>query len=1236
MRQRHGNILKGIRGLFVAVLVAGLCISVSAYGEEPDADSEQQPEQVDDDRDPVDGPEVPDDEFMEGEEEEDADEDDESLLPTADIEAPRDADPEFEEHLEGYRAAYERYSEAIEDYQRELQHLVETEFERRMAEIDEAFDPRIREAQVVERHRRGEAIESLEEFIAEYPGDPEFTPDALAQLGVLYDQREQDEYEQAQEEYFEHRQQNPDEHIDAPLRSYDDSREVFEELIGQWPDYPGIDLAYYYMTHMEWDLHNWEEAREMAGELIRQRPDSEFVPHAWLIVGEYYFDQADKDGPEHIRDNLQLALEAFEEAGSEAGRQYLSDDNYVRVVYSWAWSHYRLENYPEAIGVFRDAVELIDELAELTGVGRELLREDALAHLADILAMEDWELDGVADERDTVQRRVEQYLSEGDDYEREVLVLLGEQLLEFLREDEAIWVFQRVLDLHPLHPENPEVHAQIIAALHRDYREEEAFAVRREMIDYYGEGSSWHEHQQRMGNEGAIREAENLVRDYLLMAATWYHEQAQTQRNEAMVSQDPALLALTEEKYALAADAYEEFIRNYPNDREIFQWTFYYAETLYYAGDYEAALEQYQVVRELDIADNPFQEVSAFNAVQALEFLMREEVEAGNLTPVALGGADMEEAREAADSVEQERDIDEDEILEQADVEGMPVPSMVEDYVTAMDRYVVLGLENEDDDYLDAKLAFQAAKVFHDFRHFDESRERFAWVVENYSEHEVAYLAGSLILESFRQENDFQSLTEWAEKLEGVITGEQAEAVRAEVREYRLVGMFQAGEQALEEDDPRAAAEQFAQLAREDPDHELAPRSLNNAASVYEMIGDYDKAIEHYEELFRDYPDHPLSTRAVYRVAVNSEWLFDYDRSLRHYQLFYEEFEGPTPEVLEELDFDIEQRRQEALLYTAQISEYLQRYDDAARTFEDYFGQYPEADEAAETLWAASEMWEKAGRTDDKLRVLEEYIDEYGDQHDHGQRLIEARAKMAEVHERRGRRGATDRERERIVETVDEWIEEGDLPEGDAAIRAHAAESRFMLVERELEEWEQITIEGTLQQQERRLEEKVEGTEELIDKYEEVFEYGNLDWNLAANFRMGDLLHQMAEALFDVPIPFEEGTEEYWVYQDTLDSIAFPLEDRAVERYEETIERARENEIVNEWTERTLQALQEYAPAEYPYFEDERRPRRDTIDLGIPLLSQEEYERRMERRETELDEQLDAVDTDVGGGGEDS
>jgi cellulose synthase operon protein C len=329
------------------------------------------------------------------------------------------------------------------------------------------------------------------------------------------------------------------------------------------------------------------------------------------------------------------------------------------------------------------------------------------------------------------------------------------------------------------------------------------------------------------------------------------------------------------------------------------------------------------------------------------------------------------------------------------------------------------------------------------------------------------------------------------------------------------------------------------------------------------------------------------------------------------------------------LNFDIEDSRQVALSKAAYIQKFQQNYRAAAESLEKYFEIYPESDDADETLWSASVAWERAGDEDQMVRVLDRYLREYGDDWERSERIVGAHHRMALMYEDRGDQRRAEAKYEEIIDLHDHLMggedEEMEPPPGAAAIREMAARSQFMLIEPAFEEWDNIAIAGSPQQQERLLEQKIEGAQELRDKYSQVFQYNNLDWNMAAFFRRANVQHQFAAALYDVPVPFEEGSDEYWMYQDMIDDILFPMEEQAIESYEEILDRARSYDppIANEWTERTIIALHFFRPQEYPLFKDEKRPRRDALEMGIPLLSQAEYERRMERREVQDDQQLE-------------
>lgn len=1113
------------------------------------------------------------------------------------IRAPDGSSSEFQQELGSFQDAFERYAGEIRDYQVTVDSIVDAEYKRKVAQINGFYDAKISANEAVERGYRVDAIAAFEEFLQRYPDEKRFTPDAMFRLAELYFEKANDDFLLADDIYQEqlaaHEAGEIADPPPEPIRDYSKTIETFTKLIESWPEYRLLDGAIYLRAYCELQMGRDQIARDLFAKLIVERPDSEFVPEAWIRIGEYHFDY----------NELDLAKAAYEQA-----MQFPDSSYYDKALYKLAWTYYRQDNFDQAIAHFKRLVEYSDEQQRRTGQEGSVLREESVQYIAISLAEEDWNLDGVKDD-DFGLVRVRRYITGDKPYEREVLAQLGDYLFDNTRYVDAIDIFNFQLKKYPLARNNPEIHEKIILALLRDDNLDRAFAERSKLSQYYGEGSDWYVYQQKIGNAEATRYAQNLVKDNLIQSATWYHAEAQKLRDKAAADEDTALMANARDKYSIAAKGYADFLKKYPNDKDLYQWNFYWAECLYYSGQYEPAFQQYRVVREMDVANNEYQEVAGFNAVKAMEFRVTELVERGELPKKVLPKGAIEDARDAAESQEEAReDVDERSDQKQV-VKAEKLQPLVYDYVTAMDRYVVLGLRNEQDPALDAKFAFQAAKVYYDYNDYDKARQRFDWIVQNYPENEVAYLAGSLILETYRKENDFPGLAAAAERLGNVIKGEQAAAIKAEVKTLQLGALFKSAEQAFAAKQYEKAAEEYLKLISENPDTEYKARALNNAAVAYENVRRYESAMTLYDRVYKEHPKDPLATYALYRVAVNQERFFDYDTAIQTYESFYSKSQSRTQQDMAAtgLEFDLSEKQSDALFNAAILREHLQRYPEAARGYERFVREQPDDDRAADTAWQAVLVWEKAKQSRQMIDAIENFIRTYGSDPAQDKRVMEGIDKIADYHEKRRDERAADKQYNRLI---DEYQRRGVAPGSPSAY--YAAKAQFMLVERDYDDWAKIKIRGNLKAQQKVLKTKIEGQKKLNAAYEAVWAYNSLEWTMASSYRKGKLMQEFAASLYEVPIPFPEGSEQADLYRTQLEDIAIPLEDEAIKAYETMIAKARQEKIVNEWTKRALEELNSYKPADYPLYHDEKRVLQRDRTTGRDFLDFDAYKRLQE------------------------
>ncbi|MFB6375085.1 MAG: tetratricopeptide repeat protein, partial [Bradymonadaceae bacterium] len=563
-------------------------------------------------------------------------------------------------------------------------------------------------------------------------------------------------------------------------------------------------------------------------------------------------------------------------------------------------------------------------------------------------------------------------------------------------------------------------------------------------------------------------------------------------KDEARVKQDKQKLQKARKRYAKAAEAYKTFLQRFPDDKDIYRWNFYYADTLYYSGQYRKAYQQYRVVRELDIKNNKFQADAAFNAVKSLEFRLKKRVDAGKLPAFVVPEGSRKEARQTAKSQQKRKDqkkADQQNGATQKtpEIEPKEIPRLVKRYITAMDRYVILGLDYEKQDGVAAKFAFNVAKLFYDFKHYDTARKRFDWIVNNYPDREEAYLAASLMLETYRQEKKYDKMVALAERMSGVLTGEQRKAVQQEATRVRLGAKFKAAEDLFNQEKYEKAAKKYIELVNEAPDHKNAPRALNNAAVAYEEIKKYASAMKLYERVFRDYTESPLSGYALYRVGVNSERFFEFANAVDKYMLFYEKYEGKSPKELEKMGFQIKDKRPKALLSSAVLSENLQRYRKAAGLYEQFVEEYPNNDEAPNAQWQAVEAWKKAEETDKMIAAFKKYKRKFGPDPDNADKVLEGMMRIAKHAESQGR---DEEAAEKYKEIIATFKKRETKPGSDSAY--YAAKAQFQLAERMYQEWKKIKIEGALDEQKKKLDKKIKKQKKVAAEFKKVWEYKNL------------------------------------------------------------------------------------------------------------------------------------------------
>ncbi|MBV69853.1 MAG: hypothetical protein CMH52_00765 [Myxococcales bacterium] len=1039
------------------------------------------------------------------------------------------------------------FASMVAEYRADVRRLVDAQYTRRKLKIQKRYERIISDLTKLERERRLEAIKRFEMFLAKYPSNPKYTPDALFRLAELYFEKANDDFLALNEAYEEQAAAFEDGKSkvepDPPTKSYQKTVALFSKLISSWPQYRNIDGALYLKGYCLSEMGKDTEAKDAFQLLVNRFPKSKFTPEAWTRLGEFYFDS----------NRLKDAIAAYRKVLAFEGHHL-----YDEALYKLAWTYFRDDQYDEAIAGFRRLIEFSDKEAKATGRAGTELRAEAIQYLAVSLQEEDWDGDG---ERDPGAGfpRVMSYVSGQKEYDVEILRALSDIFFENAKYEETIATINHLLKHFPNHPDNPDLHSRMVTAYERLQRFDEAFAERDKLATKYGAGGEWYRRNQ--DNPEAIQGADELMQDALSQAAQYHHSKAQRHRDDiAKGVANAQALAMAE--YALAAEAYEKYLARFPRTENAYDLNFFYAECLYYSGKFLRAAAQYARVRDSKLGKK-YLEPSGYYAVVSRQMSVRDLIDAGKVvSKPSLSGLESEVTTDEPGDA----DSDNDGLVKEIELE--PIPEEVARLIEARKAYMDLKLISTEDKSRRPRNIFKMAEIYFDFKHFDTARKWFAFLIETYPKEKVTGNAAKLMVETYRQANDWKKMAKWAEKIAAAGLGREFDE---EIRTLKVGALFKDAERLQKSGKLKDAAAEYLRLVDENPGNKFAANALNNAAVAYETLRMFESATRAYERIYKGYPKSQFVEDALFRVGINSERFYDFQKAIDTHLKLVSQFPQSA-------------NRADSLYKAAVLQERTQQYLQAAANFERYAQLFPNRKDTAETFFRAGDTYRKLKDTRNEIRVYDRFAREYGSDPAQNPLVVEGLTRVAKIYEAQGKKRQAAQTWQRVI---DEFNSRGMQP---ATYEAnYPAEASFRLVERDFVVYERLKISGSMKNQGRVIKDMTRRLKELERRYSEVLQYRADTWSIAALYRIGHIYQLFAEAFYNAPIPDTLSEEEQDVYRTMLEDQAMPVEDKAVTKYKFAIKKARELKIVNEWTKRILTSLNKYLPSDYPLFKEELR-----------------------------------------------
>lgn len=345
------------------------------------------------------------------------------------------------------------------------------------------------------------------------------------------------------------------------MKWQDRSIKLYKQILSNYPTFSRADEASYYMANALWDTDRRKDAVKEFTRLVKSYPESGWVPDAYVMIGEYYFED----------NNAYKALLAYQKAAA-----YRNSDKYPFAMYKLAWCYYNVGEYGKSIDTMKAVVAYSMSAEDGQNRSNLQLQDEALKDLVRFFADA-----GEMDEAYAYFNKLGK-----KELIRSMLKRLASTYFEQGKFEECIQTYRRLIAEDPQSPDAPEYQNEIIAAYTKIGRKKEILAEVERMRKTYGKSSAWA--QKNASDPDAIEDAASYLEKNLRTVAKTYHEEAR--------KLGPAGV----ESYQLAYNAYKVYVEEFPDGKNTYDMRYGFGELLYETKQFEAAYDQYMAVVALD------------------------------------------------------------------------------------------------------------------------------------------------------------------------------------------------------------------------------------------------------------------------------------------------------------------------------------------------------------------------------------------------------------------------------------------------------------------------------------------------------------------------------------------------------------------------------------------------------------------------------------------------------------
>lgn len=913
-----------------------------------------------------------------------------------------------------------------------------------------------------------------------------------------------------------------------PVADYGEAQEIYKQIAGQFPGYERLDEVFFRLGKGLIEAGKGAQAVTYLQKLVSNYPESRYIAQTHLALGEYFFKKE--------------LLGAAKDNYSKVIKNHKDYALWDYAVYKLGWVLYNQQEYRNSVKTFKAVVE---RSANKLGFQNQAINDLIVAYA---------EIDG-----GWIEAR--EYLKQKRDAAfmyKKIGQLAG--LYEAQGKDDlAVDIYEWFVKEKPDDPRVPQWAESIIIA--RKKEESKFDALEKSMtrfVAYFDKDGTWY--SKNKNDEGAINNATLLTDASLAYLSNFYHRRAQKGGEKG--------------DYRKAAHYYGEYIERFPDTAAAFDMNFFLGEILLLdLEEFEKAATQYQKVVDLYKSkkvpkDAKKEDVDAIvkDSAYAVVNAYNELVKKHHPDSILVEMAKYDESQRAKQITNQKAES----------IETKPIPrtellKYEKGFVEASDQYAEMYPKEDVTPTVD----FVAAEVYKSHGQYDKCVPRYESIIQNAPKHRYASFAGNSLLEANYRLKRWDEVEKWGRHL---LDGKIFDVTPKDKLEAAIVFAINEDAKVLKGNkNIDKAVERWTALANEFPDSQYAPGALFNAAAAWEAGDDIKKAVELYERVVKKYPTSTQAPEAIYVMGAIYESRTDFETAASYFERLgttekYKDEKG------EEKEYKDHAKAADAVYNAAVIREAMADYDKAIKVYEQYMELYPGRDDVRDLglhlayIEKEKEDWKAAMKRFDTFAKRDDVKPA---------EVIEIDMERALLHaEIKGKKWEKTTD-ELFTKVVDNW-KKLESEEDKKKTKYYAAQARFLQAERVYNEFTNVKFKFPIGKLKKSMQQKGELEQKAEGMYTEVIEMKSPRWVAASAYRIGQMYKDFYDELFNLPLPDGLTEDQQFQYQDAIDEVAAPLQEKALSAFQAALRLALEYQAYNEWSSKSAAEISKLDTTTYP------------------------------------------------------